>query len=647
MEQTLFQKKINYLFEQLDMKGKEKEFVSWFSEKGHSYSARKKVVIDTWLYGKMKKNPYWKYEKYPISKEKINGSLVFEESCFKDGESLETFKERVDNYVLNKVYYSSKKDEFEYRYIYYFDVNNEKVSYFELKTLKKRNDNDYIIELIPSEFYKNRGVQSYKGTLKIDKDYCHISVTNNFEILTFYFMLSRGYTHNDKVHGIGLGLSYDFGLPLSTKDLLTKEKLSHEEKLDFYLNANESEYLISDDNYDNLYTDKKTNYLKKFQYKLNNLAIFTTKSREILKDIIKDDAYLNIFHKSFISLNEISKHISLNNKYFVSRRRLATKTFLKSMAKRENTVCYIVYPLFKKDSILFDKYDTRAKESLNLNIKLSNDGLKIERIFVIDKHYKMTEAIKESIKNLKKSGISVYMALKEDIEKLDIISYDFMYSREKDIAVYRNIPDRICFFQVTISKDEIKNLSYDFEKIKQKSIEFDEFLEKENSINDRVLEYLVGTWHWYFYSSIETDKKVEIWDFIVKIKPNKKVYIYNEKYNDLTLEGIIDTTFTENQSFIKAYAKKSKNLSLLFIENRDIDRYVFKVALLDKQRGVHRNMASFTIFSRVKLSESEIIEALGRDVEKTRFMEEDGFDKRINDLDMKARKKKNNISSIL
>ena len=108
----------------------------------------------------------------------------------------------------------------------------------------------------------------------------------------------------------------------------------------------------------------------------------------------------------------------------------------------------------------------------------------------------------------------------------------------------------------------------------------------------------------------------------------------------MNFKGIIDTTYSSNQSFIKASAKKSNNLTLIFIENRDIHKEVFKVSLLDKQRGIHRNMASFGIFSKVVLLESEIIKVLGEDVKETRFMEKEGFDKRINDLDMKIRKKK-------
>jgi len=639
MTKTLFQKKIEYLFDELNIS--DDNFVELFLKEGQRKSDRKKTVIDKWLNGEMKGRPtVFAFEEYEISNYKVDSEQAFTKDSFLS-DSFDSFKLRVNNYILYK---KNPKKLFDYQYIYYFDITQNQINFFELNTIEKINNNEYKIQLIPSDFFRERGVKIYKGILVIDKDYYHISVKNNFETLTFYFMLSKGYTNHNTVNGIGLGLSYDKGLPLSTKDLLTKNKLSPEEELDFYLNANESEYLISDNSFDNLYTDIKTSYLNKFHHKLNSLATFVTKSRTILSTIMENDVYLNIFHKSFISLNEMSKNVAMKNKYFIARRRMATKIFLKSVATRENSGCYIVYPIFKNDSILFDKNDKSSEKSLDLNIKLSKDGLKIERIFVIDKHYKITKYFKSTIEKLQKAGITVYIALKEDIENINIVSYDFAYSEEKDVAIYRNIPDRICYFQVTVLKDKIRNLSYDFEKIKEMSCKFDDFLEKKDLINDKVLEQLVGTWNWYFYSSMEIDKQVEIWNFIVKIKPNGEVYFYNEKYNNLNFKGIIDTTYTENQSFIKASAKKSKNLSLIFIENRDIHKHIFKVSLLDKQRGIHRNMASFGIFSKVRLWEDEVIEVLGKNVEETRLMEEENFSKRVNLLDMKARKKKMNKS---
>ena len=297
--QTLFQKKINYLFEQLEMKGREREFVALFSKKKHKYSARKKVVIDKWLYGKMKKNPYWKYQEYPISKKKINGFVVFEEYCFKDEESLEVFKERVDSYVLNRNLIYSLKEEFEYRYIYYFNIYRKEMFFLELNIIRKKSNGHYIIELTPSNFYKNRGVENYIGILIKNENHYYISAKNRFEIVTFYFLTNRGFESNKIVYGLSLELSYKNLLPTAKKRAITKEKLTKEEKERLYLYLNETEYLISDEVFDN-----NQDYIDNFYKKIANLNSFVKKIKSILSEDIKKDNSLKIFYERFDYLDK-------------------------------------------------------------------------------------------------------------------------------------------------------------------------------------------------------------------------------------------------------------------------------------------------------------------------------------------------------
>lgn len=127
MKKTLFQEKINYLFEQLKFEGREKEFVAWFSKKGHNYSARKKVVINKWLLGEMTQNSYSNFNNFPICQEKTDGVLHFPQECFSDTESLEAFKSRVDSYGSNQIYRTPQKFDFAYKYIYYFNYHKRKI----------------------------------------------------------------------------------------------------------------------------------------------------------------------------------------------------------------------------------------------------------------------------------------------------------------------------------------------------------------------------------------------------------------------------------------------------------------------------------------------------------------------------------------
>ena len=640
MKKTLFQQKIDYLYDSLDIG--EDSFTELFMKEGQKKSDRKKTVIKKWREEEMKGNPtVFAFDEYKISKDfKIGSEPAFTKASFLS-DSLESFKERVDNYID----YKEKPIELlEYKYIYYYYKKKKKIVYATLNTLRKINNNKYEVELVPPSSKIN--IESYKGILEINNERYYISVRNNIEILTLYFVLGRGYADNSKVYGIGLGISHQKGLVEATKELLTKRELTKEEEDELYLSLNESEYLLADE-IEHTESIKKE-YLKKINKKLNNLTTFVNTSKEslTLKDDVNIDPYLNIFFRNLIDTNEISKKVILEQNYFTARRRSALKSFFNTISNREKSSSVkMVYPIFKEEAVLFDSEDEISVKLLNKISSLAKKGLDLTIIFIINKDFINNNNFNKEVKKLIISGVKIKITPFESIKKSKISSYDLLYCKgEETVAIYTNRRDRLRLYKVTTIKDRIKTLTDDFKKIEEKSFEFDEFLENKSLTNDKTLKQLIGTWHWYFYSSIETDKQVEIWDFIVNIKPNKKVYFYNEKYNDLTLEGFIDTTFTKNQSFIKAYTKKSKNLSLIFIENRDIDRYVFKVALLDKQRGVHRNMSSFTIFSRVKLSDSEIIEALGADVSRTRFMEEDGFDKRINDLDMRVRRKSDDKS---
>ena len=632
MSEKLFSQKIKYLNEKLNLT--EREFTKLFWDGNpKTLSSRNMTVHKSWLGSKgiyQVKGFY--FDEYEISKLTIdNNELAFTKESFMV-DSFEEFKSRVDTYVNYK---KQPQVLFEYRYIYYFDVNLNKISYAELKPIKKINGG-YKVELIPAKFYKDKGVEIYVGALKIDKDYFHISVENSFETLTFYFMLSKGYSHNNKINGIGLGLSYDRGLPLSTKNLLTKEKLTKEEKLDFYLNANESEYLITDERFDNLYTDVKTNYLNKFYHKLENLTTFMNTSRkEVLHNELAEDIYLNIFYKSFIGLNEISKKVMRDHNYFISRRRMATEVFLKSISINKNSSCRIVYPLFKGDTTLFDKQDERAKKSLNLNIKLAKNGLNIERIFIIDKSYKFSIYLKKSIKLLIESGITVKIALVEDLEGFNISSYDFVYSQKHSVAIYKNTRDRICLFKVTKVKDRVKQLSYDYDKIDEVSFSFEKLLLKQNIKSDKVLEKLIGTWHYYFYGSIiENKNEFILWHNEIKISTNGSVtYAFKNK---VILIGNIDTVYNKHQSVINLNSLGSSNLSIITINKKNIYKNIFKVTMIDKQFGTDYDMATFGIFSRKELDENLVKKALGN-IDEVMLRESMELEKRINELYIEGR----------
>jgi hypothetical protein len=623
MNRTQFQMKLNYLFKQLNVS--ENKFIELFSPSKYNQSARKKVVIKKWLRGDMKENPRWKFDTYPISKYHLNNIQIFtEKSLIED--SLNAFKDRVDSYITNTLYHIENKFDFEYRYIYYFDKQEEKILNFEIEIIEEvYPKKEYRVKITPPHIYLDR-VTPYIGRLKISSDgYYLLSATNSFETISSYFLANKGVSlNNNYLYGITLGLSYDRKLPLANKNIITQSLVDEDEKSSFYLLLNEIDYIFLDDEFYNGLTQKR--YMNKFHSTLSKLVLFRNHSRDIFKDIITENVYTNIFHKKLLGLNEVSQHIKNRRKYFISGRRTTTKIFLENMfLRKENTVCYIVYPLINKDAILFDKYDINSKKSLSLNIKLAQQGLKIERIFILDDNYIISDYIKKSVKQMENSGITVQFVEKEILNNLHLENYDFIYSQEKDVALYRSLNDKLCSFTVTTLKKKIKRLDTTFFEIKKLSLPLDKFIIRQP--RDKILKNLTGKWYHYFYGSLkDKNGQIKLWKDKVYISNNRKVeYIYLDK---IILEGEINTKFNPNQIFIYLTEVDSKNLSLISFDKQDIYKKIFKVSLLDKKLSTYYNMASFGFFSREKLSDSIILSILEEDSSATLL--DNKIDNRIN-----------------
>ena len=609
---TLFQEKINYLFTTLNLD--KKEFVKLFSNKKHRYSDRKKTIIDKWLKGKMKKYPNLEYQKYPISKKEIEGILIFPENCFKDEESLNIFKERVDNYNSNMIYINYKKFEFDYKYIYYFDRHKKEIleaNFF--ITMEIKEEKEYKIKIIPNDFYFNSGkISEYTGILYIDEegDFL-ISVRNNFETLRGYFLKPRGYnTNNKKLHGLMLGRSYNQGFPLCNKNILTNKKLNEKERTELYYILNESEDLISNENFEPFYKTHKEKYFNKFYEKIENLNSFMLNAQNLLKKEIKDDSYLNIFYDTFYSFYDIATNIKLNKRYWVSNKRRAYKKFLESLAMSTDTTCYIVNPIYDSFIYLFDEYSQNLVEH---NIKLAQQGLKIEQIFVVSKEYKLNKFIQRMVYKLSSHNISVRFVCLHDIEQISSLdSYDFLCSNKEDIALYRATYAHKYLYNITPSKDKIWKLQSDYKKITKVSHSLKEFLIYQKEKDDDILQELTGVWYHYYYGSQKSSHHLQqIWSSKLKIDSNGEVKYLHE--DEVILKGEINTTFNKEHPFIYITGIKSGSLALIQLDKHDIYREIFKAPILDKKLATSLNMISFGFFAKDKIDKTTVREILGED----------------------------------
>ncbi len=625
MKKNSFSKKIEYLFNNLNIT--EEEFVKLFwNGKKPNLSVRKKTVIGKWYEGDISQAKAFYFDTYPISKLHSNGQTFFTKNAFLE-DSFENFKKRVDIYIAHT---TRPKNLFEYKYIYYYDINLKVVTYVKLYTEEELNNNKYKIRLISSDLYKNRDINTYYGELHIINDYYHISVKNNFEIITFYFILNKGLSNNSAIYGLRLGLSYDKGLPISGKNLLSKKILSPEEEEKFYLNANESDTLISDESIQDIYSLEQENYLKKLHNKIDNLSLFMKKTKETLIHTIESDIYINLFYNGLSSLNHISKKVYNNRTFYSYRRRSTRKIFLQQLSLRSGTTCTFVYPLFTKDSSLFDEEGKNSKESLNHILEVINNGLEIQMILVVRQENEINQYTKEWIKKFIHSGAKVKIAIKENISHL-VNSYDFLYESSKNIAIYRNTGDRVYYFKVTTNHDLINNLSYDFDIIQKYSFEFQDYLNQSHQNISKELNDLIGTWYAYSYGTMEIEGKTKIWEIRYEIDKQKKITAF---YADkLTYNGHL---YLENpkRSYIVLTSLISLNQSFITFYNKDIHKKIFKISMIYNQFSMERDMMTFGILSKTQLELDIVRKTLGEQHESS-LKESAKLEERIKNLYIK------------
>ncbi len=622
MKNNLFSQKIEYLYNNLKI-GEEAFVKLFWNGINPSFNTRKKTVIGKWYEQDIKLPKAFYFDNYPISKLNKNGKAFFTKQAFLD-EPFEIFKKRVDTYIS---YTTRPKNFFEYKYIYYYDIHLKVVTFITIYTIEEISNNHYKIRIIPSKLYQDKDIDPYYGELHIINDYYHIYVKNSFEILTFYFMLNRGLKNNSTIYGLNLGLSYDKGLPISGKNLLSKKLLSEEEEKLFYLNASESDTLISDEPTQDIYSSTKENYLKKIYSKITNLTHFTKEAQKILKSI-EQDIYLEFFHNRLNSLNEIIKKVYKNKTFYIFKRKNILKVFLKKLPTIPKSSCIIVYPLFAKDAPIFNQ---EAQQIINLLIETAQKGIKIEMIIISKFNEEIFQSTLDIMDKLIANNINIQIAPKEHISQT-INNFDFIYSKSHKIGIYRNIKDKDYYFNITKDTDIINNLSYIYNKIKQYSYTIDNYLIQKNLQINQKLNYLVGRWYAYIYGTMKIDNRPKIWEIICYLDTNKQIEAFS-KDKKLSYKGYINTNEAK-KSYIVLTSSHSNNQSFITFNNKDIYKKIFKISGIYNQFSTEKDMISFGILSRIELNLEDVRETLG-EISSISIKEGIDFEERLKNLYLK------------
>ena len=626
MDKTIFSDKIRYLYQHLNISHKEFTKLFWDGTQ-KNFTSRSITVHQSWLEKGIQQPKGFYFEDYPISKLQIANEIpAFTRDSFLY-DSLESFKVEVNAYIN---YTTKPKNEFRYKYIYLYDNNLEKIIHHKIIIKKELNEHRYRIEIVPYEFYLKNNISSYNGGIVIENDYYYFNIKNDFEIVSIYFIKNRGYMNNSKLNGISLGLQYSNGFPYAIKTLLTEDILSLQEERELYLISNETECISASITFNELYSNKQDMYIEKFHNDLNNFTQYIKKSKEILQNDIGDNIYLHLFQRNFKILNGISKKVVTKQNFLMYDQRSTTEIFLKSIANSSYPECSISYPTFGKELSLFDEKDKSAIKYLELNINLAKRGLKMNRILIIQDYGSMTDYCIKSIKRLAKSGVNLKIALKDDVDRLEIISYDFIYNSQKKFAMYKNFYDKRSIFKMTQDSEKIERLYHQYQKLDDISYTIDEFFTKKYYIKgDEVLEHLVARWYLYTYQvSKDLTQKPNLLNVVLDINSKENInYIYKQ---EIVAHGIIDSS-SEYQIFLKFKNIKSKRAYIINLDKNIIHKDIFKVFMSYKYSSTSKNVSSLGILSRIKLDKNRVRETLGS-IDKCMFIEDDDFNNRIERL---------------
>jgi len=470
----LFQNKIRYLFEMLCDEDID-ELADYFCEMDaddEKYRSRKNLIRDVWLLQPMKSSvriiSKQNFKDFNITRLNIEGKMVFSyESLF--SESLEDFRKRVDRFNDYKVQEPSSYT-MEYRYIYYFIKVLNKVVYAKFENIKEIDYKTYSLEVIPShsnQYY----VGNLKAKIKFEENLITIDANNSQEKITLYFDYDLTQQKSNVLSGVGISKMYNIE-PRASKALLSKKRLTIDEKVIFYLNSSESEYITSQEPQENeRMILKEQFYLDKYYRKIEDLFRFSRKIRLLFKGKITSNIYLHIFFAEFKAFTFMYKKVIQKKKYFVSNKKRATSIFLKSMLERKSS-CYIVYPLFGFNGNLFVNTE-EVINSINLNIEVAQRGVKIYRIFIVDSLDEIDGFVINTVRKMEEVGIDIRFAIKKDIETL-VTSYDFAFPVEKDVVLHKERSKKNNDFSINPDESTIMMYVNNYRLIKEQSLNFEE-----------------------------------------------------------------------------------------------------------------------------------------------------------------------------
>jgi len=226
-------------------------------------------------------------------------------------------------------------------------------------------------------------------------------------------------------------------------------------------------------------------------------------------------------------------------------------------------------------------------------------------------------------------------------EKLQFLIRDYLKLSQKKLANKFEVSETEMSKIVNNLENKLKNVHllgfcylYDipYEVFENKKLNTEEklvnFLEnykdnKKNEIfqyNEKLLEYLIGTWYAYFYPS---NSFAPIYSIKTTIKEDGSVIDENGNFGKVY--------FGTMQSMIIKEAENSKNLVSITFDNMQVRYGIFPFTLVSKRNHVNRKMCNFGFFANRELK-ADIVKKILGSVEEVQLKMNCEFGERISEF---------------
>ena len=594
-----FSLKINYIYEKLFKNNKQKLIANFFlAPKNEQERKRQLKTINNWLSKKSKK-PYKFYlESFKIYEYTMpDGSPLFYSRDMFESWSIEAFKERVNEYLAIQKENSTLEERM--KYIYYFDLDSETLSYYELSF--PNVEKPYEVNLYSNQLANN---MFYQGEMVEFQSMLYLTVKNEFDYMQFIFE-NFATVFSQKVRVFGTAQCKDFFTrkPKAYMVLLSSSLLTKEEEQQYQHKLNRSNLLMAQP-FTRHTTKNRTFLVENFAKKIRALAQDIEPYKE------EQEFYTKLALRTFTGYENIVKKLYHNESYFISNTKSVKISLFNSLAKKENLhtneapKVEVVYTLTPSNIALLEVDSPYFSEIFKEQIHLVEERrLELSYLFVVCECQLLTHKVLQKLIELSK------IVPVKIVENLHPHYEEIILPQNENFILYKTYNDEGNYLHITKHTKEKMDIKRDYKHRYNQAISLNSYIEQTYPLN--------GKWYCYSFGS----KMDESYYHTVELEISNNKIIGN--FPSGIHSGVVDKH--------KEFTLLLFGNSLIKLQNSTIENKLFRVSIIAKELSLqHRDLLIFGLMSREELKKDVIYELLNaihkKESEDFRLKIDDKFD---------------------